>query len=417
LDYNIEINRVKRDVRNERLMRHAQQKYFNLKGILFMREVVIVEGVRTAVARRKGALSNVRPDDLAAVVLDEVVNRAGIDKGEVEDVILGCVSQVGEQAMNIARTSLLIAGFPIHVPGVTIDRQCGSSQQALHFAAQAIASGDMDIVIAGGVESMTREPMFSSGLGKGPSKKLTDQYEIINQGLSSERMVKEWNLTREELDQYSVNSHLRAFDAIEKGHFENEIVPVEVEQEDGTTSLFAVDEGPREGTTMEVLGGLKTVFDENGVITAGNASQISDGASAVLLMSREKAEELGLKPRARIVARSVVGSDPTLMLTGPIEATRKVLEKAGLSIQDIDTYEVNEAFAQVPLAWLKDIGADYEKLNVDGGAIALGHPLGATGTKLLVTLLNRLERNNERFGLLAICEGMGMANATVIERL
>jgi acetyl-CoA acyltransferase len=398
-------------------MRHAQQKYFNLKGILFMREVVIVEGVRTAVARRKGALSNVRPDDLAAVVLDEVVNRAGIDKGEVEDVILGCVSQVGEQAMNIARTSLLIAGFPIHVPGVTIDRQCGSSQQALHFAAQAIASGDMDIVIAGGVESMTREPMFSSGLGKGPSKKLTDQYEIINQGLSSERMVKEWNLTREELDQYSVNSHLRAFDAIEKGHFENEIVPVEVEQEDGTTSLFAVDEGPREGTTMEVLGGLKTVFDENGVITAGNASQISDGASAVLLMSREKAEELGLKPRARIVARSVVGSDPTLMLTGPIEATRKVLEKAGLSIQDIDTYEVNEAFAQVPLAWLKDVGADYEKLNVDGGAIALGHPLGATGTKLLVTLLNRLERNNDRFGLLAICEGMGMANATVIERL
>lgn len=382
-----------------------------------MREVVIVEGVRTAVGRRKGALANVRPDDLAAIVLDEVVKRAGIDKGEVEDVILGCVSQVGEQAMNIARTSLLIAGFPIHVPGVTIDRQCGSSQQALHFAAQAIASGDMDIVIAGGVESMTREPMFSSGLGKGPSKKLTDQYEILNQGISSERMVKKWDLTREELDQYSVNSHLRAFDAINKGHFENEIVPVEVEQEDGTTSLFAVDEGPREGTTLEVLGGLKNVFDENGVITAGNASQISDGASAVLLMSREKAEQLGLKPRARIVARSVVGSDPTLMLTGPIEATRKVLKKAGLSIKDIDTYEVNEAFAQVPLAWLKDVDAEYEKLNVDGGAIALGHPLGATGTKLLVTLLNRLERKNERFGLLAICEGMGMANATVIERL
>ncbi|MFJ5768368.1 thiolase family protein [Psychrobacillus sp. NPDC093180] len=382
-----------------------------------MREVVIVEGVRTAVGRRKGALANVRPDDLAAVVLDEVVKRAGIDKGEVEDVILGCVSQVGEQAMNIARTSLLIAGFPIHVPGVTIDRQCGSSQQALHFAAQAIASGDMDIVIAGGVESMTREPMFSSGLGKGPSKKLTDQYEILNQGLSSERMVKKWELTREELDQYSVNSHLRAFEAIEKGHFENEIVPVEVEQEDGTTTLFAVDEGPRTGTTLEVLGGLKTVFDENGVITAGNASQISDGASAVLLMSREKAEQLGLKPRARIVARSAVGSDPTLMLTGPIEATRKVLKKAGLSIKDIDTYEVNEAFAQVPLAWLKDVDAEYEKLNVDGGAIALGHPLGATGTKLLVTLLNRLERKNERFGLLAICEGMGMANATIIERL
>ncbi|WP_186668414.1 thiolase family protein [Sporosarcina sp. BP05] len=382
-----------------------------------MREVVIVECVRTAVGRRKGALTNVRPDDLAAIVLDEVVKRAGIDKGEVEDVILGCVTQVGEQSMNVARTSLLIAGFPIHVPGVTIDRQCGSSQQALHFAAQAIASGDMDIVIAGGVESMTREPMFSSGLGKGPSKKLTNQYEILNQGISSERMAKKWSLTREELDQYSVNSHLRAFDAIEKGHFENEIVPVEVEQEDGTMTMFAVDEGPREGTTLEVLGKLKTVFDENGVITAGNASQISDGASAVLLMSREKAEQLGLKPRARIVARSVVGSDPTLMLTGPIEATRKVLEKAGLSIKDIDTYEVNEAFAQVPLAWLKDVGAEYEKLNVDGGAIALGHPLGATGTKLLVTLLNRLERKNERLGLLAICEGMGMANATVIERL
>lgn len=398
-------------------MRHAQQNYFNSRGNIILREVVIVEGVRTAVGRRKGALANVRPDDLAAIVLDEVVNRAGIDKGEVEDVILGCVSQVGEQAMNIARTSLLIAGFPIHVPGVTIDRQCGSSQQALHFAAQAIASGDMDIVIAGGVESMTRVPMFSSGLGKDPSKKLTDQYEILNQGISSERMVKKWDLTREELDQYALNSHLRAFDAIDKGHFENEIVPVEVEQEDGTTAVFAVDEGPREGTTLEVLGGLKTVFDENGVITAGNASQISDGASAVLLMSREKAEQLGLKPRARIVARSVVGSDPTLMLTGPIEATRKVLKKAGLSIKDIDTYEVNEAFAQVPLAWLKEVGAEYEKLNVDGGAIALGHPLGATGTKLLVTLLNRLERKNERFGLLAICEGMGMANATIIERL
>ncbi|WP_252503131.1 thiolase family protein [Sporosarcina sp. Marseille-Q4943] len=382
-----------------------------------MREVVIVEGVRTAVGRRGGALANVRPDDLAAIVLDEVVKRAKIDKGEVEDVILGCGSQVGEQAMNIARTSLLIAGFPIHVPGVTIDRQCGSSQQAVHFAAQAIASGDMDIVIAGGVESMTRVPMFSSLLDKGPSKKLTNQYEIINQGMSSERMVKEWGLTREELDQYSVDSHTRAFNAIENGHFENEIVPVEVEQEDGTTTLFAVDEGPREGTTLEILSGLKTVFDENGVITAGNASQISDGASAVLLMSREKAEQLGLKPRARIVARSVVGSDPTLMLTGPIEATRIVLKKAGLSIKDIDTYEVNEAFAQVPLVWLKDVEGEYEKLNVDGGAIALGHPLGATGTKLLVTLLNRLERNNERFGLLTICEGMGMANATVIERL
>ena len=382
-----------------------------------MTEVVIVDGVRTAVGRRKGTLVEYRSDELAAVVLDELVKRAGVDKSEVDDVILGCVTQSGEQAGNIARTAALIAGFPIHVPGVTIDRQCGSSQQAVHFASQAIASGDMDIVIAGGVESMSREPMFSNIGDAKPSEKLTGKYEILNQGMSSERMVKKWNLTREQLDLYSANSHRKAFEAIEKGHFTNEIVPVEVHQEDGTIKSFAIDEGPRAGSTMEVLGGLKTVFDENGVITAGNASQMSDGASAVLLMSREKANELGLKPKARIVARSVTGSDPTLMLTGPIEATKKVLYKAGLTISDMDTYEVNEAFAQVPLAWLKETGADPEKLNPDGGAIALGHPLGATGTKLLVTMMNRLERTGGRYGLLAICEGMGMANATIIERI
>ncbi|WP_203246704.1 thiolase family protein [Sporosarcina beigongshangi] len=382
-----------------------------------MTEVVIVEGLRTAVGRRKGTFASYRPDELAAVVLDELVQRAGVAKEDVEDVILGCVTQTGEQASNVARTALLIAGFPIEVPGVTIDRQCGSSQQAVHFASQAIASGDMDIVIAGGVENMTRVPMMSNIGNVKPSDKLTEKYEIINQGLSSERMVKKWGLTREELDRYSVNSHIKAIKAIEQGHFEAEIVPIDVEQKDGEIIRFAVDEGPRPGTTMEVLGGLKTVFDEQGVITAGNASQISDGASAVLLMSRDKADELGLKPKARIVARSVIGSDPTLMLTGPIDATRKVLKKAGLTIEDIDTYEVNEAFAQVPLAWLQDIGADPEKLNPDGGAIALGHPLGATGTKLLVTLMNRLERTGGRYGLLAICEGMGMANATIIERL
>lgn len=382
-----------------------------------MTEVVLVEGVRTAVGRRKGAFSEVRPDELAAIVLDELVNRANVKKEDVEDVILGCVTQKGEQAGNVARTAALIAGFPIHVPGVTIDRQCGSSQQAVHFAAQAIASGDMEIVIAGGVESMTREPMFSNVGEVNPSPKLTEKYEIINQGLSSERMVKKWELTREELDQYASESHRRALFAIENGHFAKEIVPVQVEKEDGTMADFAVDEGPRAGSTPEVLGNLKTVFDEKGVITAGNASQMSDGASAVLLMSRKKADELGLKPKARIVARSVVGSDPTLMLTGPIEATRKVLEKSGLKIEDIDTYEVNEAFAQVPLAWLRDIGADSEKLNPDGGAIALGHPLGATGTKLLVTMMHRLERTGGKYGLLSICEGMGMANATIIERI
>lgn len=382
-----------------------------------MREVVIIEGVRSAVARRKGSLSHTRADDLAAMVLDKLVHKAGVDKSLVEDVILGCVSQVSEQGGNIARTAALIAGFPSYVPGVTIDRQCGSSQQAVHFAAQAIASGDMEIVIAGGVESMTRVPMFSNMGDYKPSPKLTKSYEIINQGLSAERIAEKWNLSREELDAFSVQSHERAQKAIQSGHFEKEIVSLEVEQEDGSLKTFSVDEGPRPGTTMEVLAGLKTVFDPNGRITAGNASQMSDGASAVLLMSREKADELGLKPRARIVARSVIGSDPTLMLTGPIAATQKVLAKANMTIEDMDSYEVNEAFAPVPLAWLKEIGADPEKLNPNGGAIALGHPLGATGTKLLVSLLNELDRTNGRYGLLSICEGMGMANATIIERL
>lgn len=382
-----------------------------------MTEVVIIESVRTAVGRRKGTLSGTRPDDLAAVVLEALIEKTGINPGQIEDVILGCVTQSGEQAMNIARTSALIAGFPIHVPGVTIDRQCGSSQQAVHFASQAIASGDMDIVIAGGVENMTREPMFSNIKDAEPSRKLTERYEIVNQGISAEKVAEKYGFTREEIDKYSAESHEKALRAIEEGHFTDEIIPVIVQDENGGERVFDRDEGPREGTTAEVLGGLKTVFDENGVITAGNASQISDGASAVLLMSAEKAKELGLKPKARIVARSVVGSEPTLMLTGPIPATQKVLEKAGLTIDDMDTYEVNEAFAPVPMAWLKELKADPEKLNPDGGAVALGHPLGATGTKLLTTLLHRLERTGGRYGLLAICEGMGMANATIIERI
>jgi acetyl-CoA acyltransferase len=382
-----------------------------------MREVVIVEGVRTAIGRRKGSFANYRPDELAAVVLEELVKRAGVDKGAIEDVILGCVTQAGEQGGNIARTAALIAEFPIHVPGVTIDRQCGSSQQAVHFASQAILSGDMDIVIAGGVESMTRAPMMSNMGDAKLSPKLTEKHEIINQGLSAERIANKWELSREELDRFSFDSHKRAIHAINEGRFEDEIVSVEITNEDGTTEMFSKDEGPRPESTTEVLAGLRTVFDENGVITAGNASQMSDGASAVLLMSREKADELGLKPIARIVARAVVGSDPTLMLTGPIDATRKVLEKANLSIEDMDTYEVNEAFAPVPLAWLREIGGDPEKLNPNGGAIALGHPLGATGTKLLVSMIHELKRTNGRYGLLAICEGMGMANATIIERL
>ena len=382
-----------------------------------MKEVVIVEGVRSPVGRRKGQFQDMRPDELAAVVIEELVNRAGVDKGSVEDVILGCVSQSGEQGGNIARTAALIAGFPDYVPGVTIDRQCGSSQQAVHFGAQAILSGDMDIVIAGGVESMTRVPMFSNMQGAKPSEKLTDQYEIINQGLSAERIAEKWGFSRRQLDAYAVKSHERAQNAIDAGVYDKEIVSVDVPDEQGDLQKVIKDEGPRPGTTEEVLAGLKPAFDEQGVITAGNASQMSDGASAVLLMSNDKAQELGLKPKARILARTVVGSDPTLMLTGPIAATKKVLEKAGLSIEDMDRYEVNEAFAPVPLAWLADIGGDPDKLNVNGGAIALGHPLGATGTKLLVSLVHELERSNSRYGLLAICEGMGMANATIIERL
>lgn len=381
-----------------------------------MREVVIIEGCRTAVGKRKGLFANYRSDELAAIVLEELVHRSGVSKELVEDVILGCVTQINEQGGNIARTASLIAGFPVQVPGVTIDRQCGSSQQAVHFGAQAIASGDMDVVIAGGIESMSRSPMFSNMGNIKPSKKLTDKYEIVNQGISAEKIAEQWNLSRRDLDEFALRSHKNALQAIESGYYSREIVPVGIQTEEGE-SILEQDEGPRKGTTLEALADLNPVFKEDGKITAGNASQMSDGASAVLLMSKEKADKLGVKPKARIITRTVVGSDPTLMLTGPIAATKKALDKAGLDIQDIDRYEVNEAFAPVPLAWLKDMQADISKLNVNGGAIALGHPLGATGTKLLVSLLHELERIKGRYGLLAICEGMGMANATIIERI
>lgn len=382
-----------------------------------MEEVVMIESVRTPVGKRKGGLSRTRPDELFALVLKELVRRAAIDPSEVEDIIAGCVSQAGEQASDIARVSALIAGFPVQVPGVTIDRQCGSSQQAIHFASQAIACGDMDVVMAGGVESMSRVPMFSNRLQATDSEKLTSQYEVINQGLSAERIADKWGLSKKELDAYAVESHKRALRAIEEGRFEKEIMPVEIIDEDGRTRTMTSDEGPRPGTTEETLAQLPPAFLENGKITAGNASQISDGASAVLLMSRRKAEALGLKPRFRIVARSVVGSDPTMMLTGPVPATERVLQKAGMSLSEIDLYEVNEAFAPVPLFWLKETGGDPSKLNVNGGAIALGHPLGATGAKLMTTLMHELERTGGRFGLQAVCEGWGMANATIIERL
>lgn len=382
-----------------------------------MREAVIVEAVRTPIGRRGGVLSTVRPDDLAAEVLRELIVRSGISSELVEDVIMGCVSQSGEQAGDIARVAALLADYPIEVPGVTIDRQCGSSQQAVHFAAQAIISGDMDVVVAAGVESMTRVPMFSNLQGAEWNSKLTARFGAFNQGISAERMVEKWGLTRYQMDEFALKSHQKAVKAQKEGWFEREIMPIILSHSDGTQMHVQQDEGPRQETTLEKLGALKPAFLESGSIHAGNASQISDGAAGILLMSRNKAEELGLKPRFRIVARSVVGSDPELMLTGPIAATRKVLQKAGLTLEQMDIYEVNEAFACVPLVWLAETGADPAKLNPNGGAIALGHPLGASGARVMVTLLHELERTGGRYGLQAICEGHGMANATIVERL
>lgn len=382
-----------------------------------MREAVIVEVVRTPVGRRNGMLSGIRAEDLAAKPLEEVIKRAGISSELVEDVIFGCVSQVGEQGFDIARQAALIAGYPVEVPGTTIDRQCGSSQQAVHFAAQAIISGDMDVVVAGGIENMSRVPMGSNMQGVKLSASLTSKYEIINQGLSADRIADKWGFSREQMDEFALESHRKALAAQEAGHFEKEIMPLEVTLPDGTKTIVSQDEGPRANTSLEKLGSLKPAFKENGSVTAGNASQISDGAVAILIMSRVKAEELGLKPRFRVVARSVVGSDPTLMLTGPIPATEKVLKKAGLQLADIDIFEVNEAFASVPLAWLKETGADPKKLNPNGGAIALGHPLGASGGRLMATMLHELERTGTRYGLQTMCEGHGMANATIVERI
>jgi len=373
--------------------------------------------VRTPVGRRNGLLSGLRAEELAAIPLREVVRRAGLDAALVEDVIMGCVSQVGEQAMDVGRVAALVAGYPIHVPGVTLDRQCGSSQQALHFAAQAIMAGDMDVVVAAGVESMSRVPMGSSLLNAGISPALCARYEIVPQGVSAELIAKQWNLSRQELDSYSLASHQRAVGAAAAGRFQAEIVPLGAPQADGSIKSILADEGPRPGTSLEKLSSLAPAFQQDGVVTAGNSSQISDGAAAVLLMSAAIATELGLRPRARIVARVVVGSDPTLMLTGPIPATEMALSRAGLKLSDIDVFEVNEAFASVPLAWAKELDVDLNKVNPNGGAIALGHPLGASGARLMTSMLHELERTGGRFGLQTMCEGYGMANATIIERL
>ncbi|MBM7646185.1 acetyl-CoA acetyltransferase family protein [Scopulibacillus daqui] len=382
-----------------------------------MREVVIVEAVRTPVGKRNGSLSGIRAEDLAAQPLKEIVRRTEIEPEVIDDVIYGCVSQVGEQAFNIARMAALIADYPVEVPGTTVDRQCGSSQQAIHFAAQAIASGDMDAVVAGGIESMSRVPIGSNRKGAGLSGELTSRYEIIHQGLSAERIAEKWGFSRKQMDEFSLASHEKAIAAQKEGRFDREIMPLEVTLPNGTKTIIKDDEGPRPDSNLDKLASLKPAFREDGAIHAGNSSQISDGAAAVLLMSRDKAESLGLKPRFRVLTRTVVGSDPTLMLTGPIPATKKALDKAGLTINAIDLFEVNEAFASVPLAWLAETGADPNSLNPNGGAIAIGHPLGASGARLMTTLIYELERTGGRYGLQTMCEGHGTANATIIERL
>ena len=383
------------------------------------REAVIVEAVRTPLGKRDGKLSGWHPVDLLAEVLNETVARSKIDAGVVDDVICGCVSQVGEQSLNVGRNAWLAAGLPEEVPATTIDRQCGSSQQSAHFAAQGVIAGAYDVAIACGVESMSRVPMGSSAQSPGfpfPDS-LMGRYEggLVPQGISAEIISERWGITRTDADQFGARSHERALAATEAGAFKNEIHPIKVEDE-----LFETDEGMRT-PNLEKMATLKTAFKEDGIVTAGNSSQITDGASALLITTPEKAEELGLRPRARFVGFALAGTDPVTMLTGPIPSTRKLLERTGVALADIDVVEINEAFASVVLAWKKELELDDtwfdEHVNVHGGAIALGHPLGASGARLMTTGLNALERREGRYLLQTMCEGGGLANATLLERL
>ena len=385
-----------------------------------MRDAVIVAAVRTPVGKRNGGLAGVHPVDLSAHVLNALAERAGLaDPAEVDDVIWGCVSQVGEQTFDIARSAVLAAGWPQSVPGVTVDRQCGSSQQSVHFAAAGLVSGQYDLVVAGGVESMSRVPMGSS-IGatrvnpSGSGLQTVFHGVAPNQGIGAEMIAERWGQTRTQLDEYSLNSHAKAAAAIDEGRFAGQITPVKLD--DGT--VVDTDEGVRRGGTLEGLGKLKTVFKpDGGVIHAGNSSQISDGSAALLMATSEKAAELGLTPIARVHTAVLAAEDPVIMLTAPIPATRKVLKKSGLSLADIGVFEVNEAFAPVPLAWLAEIGADPAKLNPNGGAIALGHPLGGSGARLMTTMIHHMRDNGIRYGLQTMCEGGGQANATILELL
>jgi acetyl-CoA acyltransferase len=387
-----------------------------------MREAVIVDAVRTPGGKRNGRLQDWHAVDLAAHVLKAIEERTGIDPAIVDDVIMGCVMQVGEQSLNIGRNAVLAAGWPESVPATTVDRQCGSSQQALHFAAQGVIAGAYDVAVAAGVEVMTRTPMGASvvkGMGFPFSETMQNRYEetgLPPQGIGAEMIADEYGLSREDLDAFGAESQRRAAVATAEGRFENEIVPVPVES-DGKIEMMTADEGIRHGTTAESLSKLNPAFREDGKITAGNSSQITDGASAVLVMSAEKAAELGLRARARFHSFAIAGADPVTMLKGPIPATEKIMARSGLGLGEIDLFEVNEAFASVVLAWQKEHGTDLSKTNVNGGAIALGHPLGCSGAKLMATLLNELERTGGRYGLQIMCEGGGMANATIIERI
>ncbi|MFW5904595.1 MAG: thiolase family protein [bacterium] len=391
-----------------------------------MPNAVIVDAVRTPVGRRNGKLKDIHPVDLASIPLRALMERNDLDPALVEDVIMGTVTQTGEQGVNVGRNAALAAGFPEDVVGVTIDRQCGSSQQSAHFAAQGVMAGAYDVVVAAGVESMTRVPMGANaqqGPGKPFGPLMRERYSqgLVPQGLSAEMIAEKWGLTRQELDEIALGSHTRAARATEEGLFDSQIVPVEVHTDDGKET-FARDEGIRWDTSLEKLAALQPAFKEEGLVTAGNSSQLSDGAAAVLVMSEEKAAELGLEPLARFVSFSLAGVDPVMMLTGPIPATSRVLERARLGIDDIDLFEVNEAFASVVAAWRIEHGgtepdALWERTNVNGGAIALGHPLGASGARLLTTLVHELVRTGRRYGLQSMCEGGGMANGTIIERL
>jgi acetyl-CoA C-acetyltransferase len=393
-----------------------------------MTQAYIVAAARTAAGRRNGRLSGWHPVDLAAQILDALVGRTGIDPAAVEDVLMGCVSQVGEQATNVARNAVLASRLPESVPGTSIDRQCGSSQQALHFAAQAVMSGTMEVVIAGGVESMSRVPMFTpnelprkAGMGFYMSERMRARYAGVefSQFIGAEMMAKKYKLTKEQLDRYALESHQRAVAAARGGRFAAEIVPVAVKRADGGSAngeLHTVDEGIRFDASLESIAAVK-LLKPDGVITAANASQIADGATGVMVVSENALKTHKLKPLARIHHLTMTAGDPVIMLEEPIPATQRALKKAGLKIADIDAYEVNEAFAPVPLAWLQVTGADPARLNANGGAIALGHPLGASGTKLMTTLLNVLEQKRGRYGLQTMCEGGGMANVTIVERL